>query len=131
VAAGGVGGLLGACREALHCRDRVVGERGALCLVAGRCASGVQPCDLLPQLGQEGTRLVGALVLVTDGALERLELRVRVGEVAGEHSVLLDALAGQRLDLRADRVELGAQELLLLGLRARLGQRSRHALVVL
>ena len=38
-----------------------------------------------------GIFIVGALVLVLDGALERLERRLRVGELARVGAVLLDA----------------------------------------
>ena len=93
--------------------------------------AGAQLGELLAQVADERARLVGALVLVLDRALERLQLGVRVREVAGEHAVLLDALAGERLELRAHALELGAQALLLLGLGSRLGELGRQALVAL
>jgi hypothetical protein len=70
-------------------------------------------------------------MLVRNRALERLDLRVRVGEVAGEGAVPLDALAGERLQLRAHALELAAQALLLLGLGAGRRQLRRQALVAL
>ena len=128
----GVGGLLGADGEPLDGRDGIGGERAR---PSGRwprrrrrsCAARQAPDAARPR----GARLVGALMLVLDGALERRQLGVRVRQVAGEHTLLLDALAGQRLELRAHALELGAKAFLLLGLGAGLGELGRQALVAL
>src|SRR5215207_9898538 len=127
-----IGGLLGSNRESLDGRDRIGREWGGR--RAGRCgaaAGGAQLSDLLAQLTHERARLIGALMLVLDRALERLELGVRVGNVAGEHALLLDAIAGQRLQLGAYALELGAQPLLLVSAGTRVGDLGNKALVAL
>jgi hypothetical protein len=133
VAPRGVGGLLGERGQPLDRRDGIVGESCAAALAGGPHRGPARPqlSQLMAQLAYERACLVGARVLVLDGALERLQLGVRVGQVARVHALLFDACARERLELRANRVELGAQPLLLLGLRACLGQLGRQALVPL
>ena len=123
MAAGCIGGLLGARGQPLDRLERLaggLGRGGARRFGARRrrgWRGGAQLGELVAELGQARTRLVGALVLVAHRALERLELRVRLGQLARQRALLLDALAGDRLELGARVVELGAQLLLALGLR--------------
>ena len=79
-----IGGLLGADREPLDGRDCIGRERRAGRAAGGSAAArGAQIAKLLSQLGHECARLVGALMLVLDGALERLQLGVGVRQIPG------------------------------------------------
>ena len=125
MAAGGIRRLLGARGQALDRLERFAGGLGrgrARRLGARRGSgsgrrSGAQLGELMAELCKPGASLIGALVLVTHRALERFELRVRLGQLAREGALFLDALAGDRLELGARVVELRAQLLLTLGLR--------------
>ena len=95
MAARGVGGLLGESGQPLDRRDGLLREPRSAVL-AGGCAhatAGLQRCQLVAELPDQRARLVGALVLVLDGALERLELRLRVRQLARVRALLLDARA--------------------------------------
>ena len=82
--AGSVGGLLGAGGEPLDGRDGVRREPGVRGVPGGCGGSSGAPQlgKLLAQLGHKSARLVGALLLVPDRALERLKLGVRVRKAA-------------------------------------------------
>src|SRR5215211_3663685 len=70
-------------------------------------------------------------MVVCHGALEGLDLRVRLGLLDGRRPVLLDALTDEGFELRPSSVQLGPQLLLLLEAGARLpklGLQARLAL---
>src|SRR5829696_3614377 len=133
VGAGGVSGLLGEGGQPLDRRHGVLREpcAGARAGGCAAAAAGPQLGQLMPEFTDKGACLVGPLVLILDRALERLQLRVGVGQVPRVSALLLDARACERLELRAERVQLGAQPLLLLGAAARLDQLGRQTLVPL
>src|SRR5918994_2345665 len=121
--AGRISGLLGARGQALDRLERLAGGlgRGGARRLGARRGSGrrggAQLGKLVAELCKPGAGLVGALVLVAHRALERLELRVGLGQLAREGALSLDALACDRLELGARAVELDAQLLVALGLR--------------
>jgi hypothetical protein len=100
VPARGVGCLLGERGEPLHGRHGVRRESGS---VSGRRSASARPelGKLLAELRDQRARLVGTLALVGDRAHQAVQLRVGLGEVSGEHAVLLDPLARDRLELGA------------------------------
>ena len=87
--------------------------------------------ELRPEIPQQGARLASALALVLERPLQRLELRVGLGQVAVQLASFLDPLARQRLDLRAGRLELLDQALVALERAARLGQLGAQLLVAI
>jgi hypothetical protein len=94
VAARGVGCLLGERGQSLDRRDGLPREPPSAVLAGGcHAAAGLQRCQLVAELPDQRACLVGALVLVLDGTLERLELRLRVRQLARVRALLLDARA--------------------------------------
>ncbi len=108
-----VGGLLGLRRQPLD-RGDGVGRQGCaapalpVAPVRRSCASSWRSS---PSSERDSS---ARCALVADRAHQRVQLGVRVGEVAGQHPVLLDPLARERVELGADLVELQAQALPLL-----------------
>jgi hypothetical protein len=65
--------------------------------------------ELLAEVGEQSARLVGALALVRDRAHQAVQFGVGLREVSGQDAVFLDALAGDRLELRAQGLEVAAE----------------------
>src|SRR5829696_9513012 len=97
--------------------------RAGACRTVGVCAGRrrVHLGQLGAQVAEQLVGLGGALALVGERALERLDLGVRLGEVAVQGAPFLDPLAGQRLQLRARLVELLTQTRVRLAGGSRLG----------
>ena len=127
----GVGRLLGKRRQPLDGCHGVGRQRAATAARGGCRARGAQLRHLLPQVGEQRARLLGALALVADRADQGVQLGVRVRQVAGEHAVLLDPLAGERLHLDADAIQLQPETLVQLCLGACLGELGGEPLVAI